>query len=91
MFVACNVDRGWICCCPGVRSISRENQAAFKASIIQIKAWLCSWINSSCETEEELFRMSKALLAAYLYSPSFVSSATEPVAELIRAFIRDRD
>ncbi len=47
------VDRGWIRCCPGVRSVSRENQAAFKASIIQIKAWLYSWMHTTCESEEE--------------------------------------
>ena len=82
------VDRGWIRCCPGVRSVSRENQAAFKTSIIQIKAWLYSWMHSTCESEEE-YRISNALLAAYLHSPSFVSTATEPVAERIRLFIRD--
>ncbi len=32
------VDRGWIRCCPGVRSVSRENQMAFKAATIRIQA-----------------------------------------------------
>jgi hypothetical protein len=82
------VDRGWIRCCPGVRSVSRQNQSAFKANIIQIKAWLYSWMHSTCESEEE-YIISKALLAAYLHSPPFVSTATEPVADRIRMFIRD--
>ncbi len=74
------VDRGWICYCPGVRCISRENQAAFNLIISQIKAWLVySWKHSSCESEEE-HRILNALLDAYLHSPSFVSIATEPVA-----------
>ncbi len=45
-------------------------------------------MHSTCESEEE-YRISNALLAAYLHSPSFVSTATEPVAERIRLFIRD--
>ena len=78
------VDRGWICCCPSVRCISRENQAAFDLIISQIKAWLgYSWMHSSCESEEE-HRILNALLDTYLHSPSFVSIATEPVAERIK-------
>jgi hypothetical protein len=47
------VDPGWIRCCPGIRCASRENQeAAIKYVISQIKAWLYSWMHSSCEAEE---------------------------------------
>jgi hypothetical protein len=41
-----------------------------------------------CETEEE-YKISKALLAAYLCDSAFVDIATEPVAQRIKTFIRE--
>lgn len=82
------VDRGWSRCCPGVRSVSRGNEQAFKAITNQIKAWLYSWMQPSCKTEEE-YKISKALLGAYLRHPDFINVATKLVADRIRTFIRE--
>jgi hypothetical protein len=80
------VDRGWNRVCPGVRSVSRGNEKAFKAICIEIKNWLYSWMQASCETEAE-YKISKALLAAYLCHSTFVNIATEPGADRIRTYI----
>jgi hypothetical protein len=44
-------------------------------------------MRSNCETKEE-YKISKALLMAFLHSQAFVATATEPLAEWIRTFIR---
>ena len=82
------VDCGWIRCCPGVCSVAKGSQNEFKAIIQQIKAWLYSWMQPTCETEEE-YKISKALLTAYLQSPGFLQIATKPVAKCIQIFIRE--
>jgi hypothetical protein len=34
------VDRGWIRCCPGVKSASRKSEKAFKVATTHIKNWI---------------------------------------------------
>ena len=45
-------------------------------------------MRSSCETHDE-YKISKALLTAYLSSPDFLQHANECAAERIRAFIQE--
>ena len=52
MWLAC-VDRAWLCCVPGIRSVYRADDKALKAIKNQVKAWHYSWIQSSCETHDE--------------------------------------
>jgi hypothetical protein len=82
------VDRGWLRCGPGVRSVPRANEQAFKAITNQVKAWLYSWMRPCCETQDE-YKISKALLTAYLSSPAFLDNANEAAAERIRSFIQE--
>ena len=84
------MDRGWIRYCPGVKSVSKENEKAFKVATTHIKNWIYSWMQGRYETEEE-YKISKALLAAYLCDSAFVDIATEPVAQQIRTFIREEN
>lgn len=74
------IDRGWARCCPGVCSVAKGSQNEFKSIIQQIKAWLYSWMQPHCETEDK-YKISKALLTAYLHSPGFLQIATKPVAK----------
>ena len=82
------VDRGWLRCGPGIRSVPRANEKAFKAITNQVKAWLYSWMRPCCETHDE-YKISKALLTAYLSSPDFLQNANETAAERIREFIQE--
>lgn len=84
------VDRGWARCYPGVCSVAKGSENEFKAIIRQIKAWFYSWMQPHCESEEE-YKISKALLTAYLQSPGFLQIATKPVAECIQIFIHEND
>lgn len=82
------VDRGWLRCGPGIRSVPRANEKAFKAITNQVKAWLYSWMRPCCETHDE-YKISKALLTAYLSSPDFLQHANEGAADRIRNFIQE--
>jgi len=82
------VDRGWRKHCPGTRSVSLPNQAAFASISNQIKAWIYSWMSPRCETEEE-YKISKSLLCAYLRHSDFLRVASEAVADQIGTFIRE--
>ena len=82
------VDRGWKKRCPGTRSVSLPNQAAFASICNQIKAWIYSWMSPRCETEEE-YKISKSLLCAYLRHNDFLRVASETVADQILTFIRE--
>ena len=82
------VDRGWIRNAPRLNSVPRPNQVAFKAIILQIKAWIYSWMLPRCETEEE-YKISKTLLSAYLRHSDFLDIASEHVADHIGTFIRE--
>lgn len=82
------VDRGWKRVCPTSRAVSRPNQPAFKVITIQLKAWLYSWMLPCCETEEE-YKISKALLGAYLRHSHFLDVTSEAVADQIGTFIRE--
>jgi MULE transposase domain len=82
------VDRGWLRVCPGPRSVARHKEKAFKAITNQIKAWLYSWMQPACETEEE-YKISKALLGGFLRHPTCVDLFNEVNADRIRTFIRE--
>ena len=76
------VDRGWKRVCPTTKAVLLPNQEAFKAIIVQIKAWLDSWMIPHCETEEES-TISKAHLSAYLRLSDFLDITSEAVADQI--------
>jgi hypothetical protein len=83
------IDRGWKRVCPSSRAVrSGPNRRKFKVVRKLLKAWLYSWMKQECETEEE-YKISKALLIAYLGHSDFVSKFGEVVAEGITHFIRD--
>ena len=74
------VHQGWKRHCPGVRSVPKEKEGAWKQVEKHIKAWIYSWMRPGyCECEEE-YVISKELLFRYVSSRSvFEASGQNPI------------
>jgi hypothetical protein len=63
------VDRGWKRVCPSYRAVRRgPNRKTFKVVRNVLKAWIYTWMKADVEKEEK-YKISKALMLAYLEHP----------------------